>query len=135
MEESENSKKKLWTPTILLLTIIMVSLLLITIYYGYVLNLLWASGLGLIWGATSATSYYFSSQRKQAFRLIYILQAVIGLGVILAFVYFQAILGPTPLHLDILVMAFSAVFTGGMLGIPAYKYSKIKTKTTIESQT
>jgi hypothetical protein len=135
MEESEKSEQKLWTPTILLLTMIMVGFLLVTIYNGYILNLLWASGLGFIWGATSAASYYFSSQRKQTFRLIYILQAVIGLGVILAFVYFQAILGPNPFLLDILVMAFSAVFAGGMLGIPAYKYAKIKTETTAESQT
>ena len=127
MDESENTVMKLWTPTILILTIIMISLFLITTYYGYILNLLWASGLGLIWGITSAISYYFSSQRKQTFRLVYVFQAVIGLSVILGFVYFQAILGPNPFLLDILVLAFSAVFSGGMIGIPANKYAKVKT--------
>ena len=127
MEESENTKMKLWTPTILILTILMISLFLITAYYGYILNLLWALGLGLIWGVTSTISYYLSSQRKQTFRLVYVFQAVIGLGVILGFVYFQSILGPNPLLHDILILAFSAVFSGGMIGIPAYKYVKVKT--------
>lgn len=133
MEESESKKQKLWTATILILTIIMLCLFLVITYFGYVLNLLWASGLGLIWGLTSAASYYFYSQRQQTFRLIYIIQAVIGLSILLAFVYFQAVLGPNPYLFDVFIIAFSAVFSSGMLGIPAYRYSKIKPKSKDES--
>ena len=134
MEESANKNQQLWTLGIIILMIIMAVLLLITIYFGYILNLLWALGLGLIWGIGAALTFSLSQRRKGSYRLNYVIQAILSFAVILTFVTLQGIFGAHPQLFDILVLAFTATFSGGLLMLPFYKYSRIKSKSSAESE-
>jgi hypothetical protein len=113
--------------------IIMFVFLIITVLFGYILNLLWAVGLGLFWGIGGIMVYYVSQLRKGAERLNYAIQAILSFAVIIAFVSLQGIYGPHPQLFDIFVLAFTAAFIGGMLMLPFYKYLKLKAKASAES--
>ncbi|MFX1564721.1 MAG: hypothetical protein ACFFCH_01900 [Promethearchaeota archaeon] len=128
MEEAEQGKQILWTPTITIITILMAVLLVVTAYYSFVLNLSWCLGLGIIYGVTLAFSYYYDYQRKRAFSILYVVQVAVLFVIIMVFLWFQALLGPYPFYSDYLALAFSMLFAGGMFGIPVYRYSKIKPK-------
>lgn len=112
----------------------MVILFLVTIYFGYILGLLWSVALGLIYGVSLGVSYYFYGRRERAIRFLYVIQTVAVFVVLLVFVFLQAILGVHPFGYDILLLAFSALFTGGMVGIPIYRYAKIKPKPAAEPE-
>ncbi len=128
-------KQRLWTPTILVLTILMLILFFLTFYFGYVLNLLWCVGLGLIYGVTLGFSYYYEIRRRPSISLLYITQAAVIFIIIMAFVRFQSIFGPHSFGYDYFILASSMLFAGGVFGIPAYRYARIKPKPTIESAT
>lgn len=134
VEESENENQRLWTLGVIILMIIMTVLLVITIYFGYILSLLWAVELGLIWGIGGMLTYYLLQMRKGSYRFTYAIQAILSFAIIIAFVSFQGIFGAHPQLFDILVLAFTAVFSGGMLMIPFFKYSRIKSKSNVKSE-
>jgi hypothetical protein len=135
MDVTQSSKEKLWTRPTIFLTIFMLVLFLVTTYFGFIFDLFWCVGLGLIYGISLAVSYYFDARREQAIRLMYVIQAAVVFVIILVFVYFQAIFGANPFGYDIFVLAFAALFAGGMFGIPVYRYAKIKPKQARESET
>lgn len=126
MTETIDSKQKFWTPPILILTILMLVLFLLTIYFGFLLNLTWTLGLGLVYGISLAISYYYDTYKKTSISLMYVVQAAVVFIIILVFVRLQGIYGPHPFGYDYLILAFSMLFAGGMFGIPAYRYTKIK---------
>ncbi|MFX1510829.1 MAG: hypothetical protein ACFFBR_11050 [Promethearchaeota archaeon] len=128
MQDIENGKQNLWTPTIIILTVSMGVLFGITTYYSYLLNLLWCVGLGIIYGITFAFSYFFNTQRKRSFSVLRIVQVVVLFVIIAIFLWLQALVGPYPFYADYLALAFSMLFAGGLFGIPVYRYSKIKLK-------
>jgi hypothetical protein len=128
MNEKTDSEQKLWTPSIIILTILMLVLFLLTIYFGFLFNLLWTLGLGLIYGISLAFSYYYDTYKKSSISLMYVVQAAVVFIIILVFVWLQGIYGPHPFGYDYLILAFSMLFAGGMFGIPVYRYTKIKPK-------
>ena len=134
MNEIKEPKPNLWTSTILIATLIMVILFVVTAYIGFTLNLLWCVGLGLFYGIALAFSYYFDSRKKQSISLMYVIQAAVVFVIILIFVWLQRVSGPNPYGFDYLILAFSMLFAGGMFGIPAYRYSKIKLKAAQETE-
>ncbi len=135
MEEPEGKKQRLWTPTFVILTILMAVLFCVMVYYGLIFNLLWCVGLGLFYGITLAFSYYYDTRRKQSISLMYVIQAAVVFAIILIFVRLQGIFGPDPFGYDYLILAFSMLFAGGMFGIPAYRYSKFNPKPAPETKT
>ncbi|MFX1317871.1 MAG: hypothetical protein ACFE9D_11650 [Promethearchaeota archaeon] len=134
MEDSENENPTLWTPGVIILMMIMAVLFLITIYFGYILSLLWAVGLGLIWGIGATMTYYLSQVRTGFYRFTYAIQVILSFAIIIVFVSLQGIFGVHPQLFDILLLAITAVFSGGLLMAPFYKYSRIKSKSSGKSE-
>jgi hypothetical protein len=134
MEEKEQEKQRLWTPPTAILTILMSILFVITAYYSFVLNLFWCVGLGVIYGITLAFGYYYDSQRKRQFSILYVVQAAVLFVIIMVFLWLQALFGPYPFYTDYLALAFSMLFAGGLFGIPVYRYAKIKRKSVTEPE-
>ena len=135
MNETNLSGKKMWTPTLLISTVLMLVFFIITTYFGFLYNLLWCVGLGIFYGLTLAFSYYFDTRKKRSISLMYVVQAAVVFAIILIFVRLQSIYGPNPFGFDYLILAFSMLFAGGMFGIPVYRFAQIKLKLETESET
>jgi len=134
MNEAHSPEKKLWTASTIFLTIFMCMSFIVTFYFSLIYNLLWCVGLGFFYGVTLAFSYYYDTRKKQSISLIYVIQAAVVFAIIIVFVRLQGIFGPNAFGYDYLVLAFSMLFAGGMFGIPAYRYAKIKPQLTAESE-
>ncbi|MFW9832136.1 MAG: hypothetical protein ACFFD8_10225, partial [Candidatus Thorarchaeota archaeon] len=110
--QSEQTQQ-IWTPTIIILITIMLALLLVTAYYGYITGVLWVLSLGIIYGMITATVYYFNAKSKQKIGLHYVVQTVAVFAILITFVSLQSVFGPNTLMLDYIVLGFSMLFAAG----------------------
>ncbi len=135
MSGTKPIRHKIWSPTIIILTITMLILFIITAYFGFISGLLWAVSLGVLYGILLALSYHIELRKKRRFNILYIVQAASVFIIIMIFVGMQRIFGPSPYAWDYFVLAFSMLFAGGLMGIPVVRYTRIKFAKTANSKT
>lgn len=128
-ENQTTGKQRVWTPIVIIVTIIMLVLFFITTYFGYITGVEWVLPLGIAYGLITAIAYYFDTRSKRRIGLLYVTQAAAVFVIILFFVRLQAIFGPNALLIDYLVLGFSMLFAAGFFGIPVYRYTRIRMNT------